>query len=127
MKDVFVYDSSEPSNCEAFKRLPAFFQDYITDLHMQLRNEAYRILPKEFKPIFTSGFRSIAVNKAVGGVSDSLHVHGLAVDFVLENRWKQLIPANSYKELVKSFSHVRDEFTLIIENSHFHLQFKRSI
>ena len=31
--------------------------------------------------LISSGYRSPKLNKAIGGVSDSLHVHGLAVDF----------------------------------------------
>lgn len=31
--------------------------------------------------LISSGYRSPKLNKAIGGVSDSLHIHGLAVDF----------------------------------------------
>lgn len=124
--DIFIYDDSEPSNCEAFKRLPSFFQDYITAKHADLRNFAIHILDKYgYKPIFTSGFRSVAVNKKVGGVSDSLHIHGLAVDIILIDKFNNLIFCENYPEIVKKIGSF-DEFQFIPEKTHIHLQFIRS-
>lgn len=125
-RDVFIYDDSEPSNCEAFKRLPPFFQDYITSKHADLRNFAIHVLDKYgYKPIFTSGFRSVAVNKKVGGVSDSLHIHGLAVDLILIDIYNNLCDTKLYPDIVKRLG-LFDDFQFIPEKTHIHLQFRRN-
>lgn len=125
-QDIFVYDDSEPSNCEAFKRLPVFFQEYITAKHADLRNFAFHILEKiGYKPIFTSGFRSVLVNKNVGGVSDSLHIHGLAVDLILIDIYNNLVDTRLYSDIVKRLG-PSDEFQFIPEKTHIHLQFTRN-
>lgn len=125
-QDIFVYDDSEPSNCEAFKRLPPFYQDYITAKHADLRNFAFHILEKYgYKPIFTSGFRSVYVNKKVGGVSDSLHIHGLAVDLILIDIYNSLVDIKLYPQIIKKIGSF-DEFQLFAEKNHIHLQFSRN-
>lgn len=126
LKDIYVYDDSEPSNCEAFKRLPSLFQQYITDKHCELRNYVYSITKNtKYKPLFTSGFRSPAVNKKVGGVSDSLHLYGLAIDFVLmSNLGNTLISATLYKDLFKN-TEIDNKYQIIFEKTHVHLQFNR--
>lgn len=126
LKDIYVYDNSEPSNCEAFKRLPSFYQQYITDKHCELRNYVISILKNtKYNPLFTSGFRSLAVNKKVGGVSDSLHLYGLAIDFVLmSNLGNSLISATLYKDLLKNIE-IDNKYQIIFEKTHVHLQFSR--
>lgn len=126
LKDIYVFDCSEPSNCEAFKRLPAFFQQYITDKHCELRNYVYSITKNtKYKPLFTSGFRSYSVNKKIGGVSDSLHLFGLAIDFVLiSNFGNSLISATLYKDLLQNIN-IDSKYQIIFENTHVHLQFNR--
>lgn len=130
LKDVYVFDNSEPSNCEAFKNLPAFFQAFITDKHNDLRNVAINILEDtKFKPLFTSGFRSFSVNKKVGGTVQSLHLHGLAVDFVVMTKFGEtIIDTKNVEKLVNDkFKLLKNKYayTLITEKSHFHLQFNR--
>lgn len=113
---MFVYDDTEQDNITAFRRLPVFFQEYITGKHAVLRNKivsACRQQNKQFK--FTSGFRSPAVNAKVGGVVDSLHLHGLAVDFV--SAGFDCDVAN------KLF----DDIVFINEKNHIHCQFKRGV
>lgn len=126
LKDIYVYDDSEPSNCEAFKRLPSFYQQYITDKHCELRNYVFSVFKNtKYKPLFTSGFRSSAVNKKVGGVSDSLHLYGLAIDFVLmSNLGNTLISATLYKDLLKNIE-IDNKYQIIFEKTHVHLQFNR--
>ena len=52
------------------------------------------------KPItITSGFRSLAVNRAVGSHDGSAHVHGLAVDFVCPGYGK---PTNLCEAVIQS-------------------------
>lgn len=135
--DVYVYDHSEPSNCEAWKRLPLDFQEYITSKHNYLRNIVFECLENsKYNPIFTSGFRSHAVNKSVGGVSDSLHLYGLAVDFILVDKmWGNDISPVMYPEIARvCFSDLiritnlmpnQIPVTLIVEKTHFHLQLER--
>lgn len=83
------------------------------------------------KPIFTSGFRSFAVNKKVGGVSDSLHLYGLAVDFIILNSKNVIISTDEYKNYAQEFkkydtkNFIFNDYTLIVEKSHFHFSFKR--
>ena len=82
---------------------------------------------------FTSGFRSISINRQYGGVQDSLHLHGLAIDFVLVDKYKNIVPCKSYKRIFREFlkdfyeKELSDKYTLIPENTHFHLQFKRGV
>lgn len=132
-QDIFVYDSDEPSNCETFKRLPAFYQDYICDKHNTLRNVVYMLCRSvNVKPVFTSGFRSFAVNKKVGGVSDSLHLYGLAVDFIILSAKNVIISTDEYKNYAQEFkkydtkNFIFNDYTLIVEKSHFHFSFKRN-
>lgn len=121
LNSIFVFDSSEPSNCQAFHRLPSMFQDFITEKHCSLVNYAKSTLePLSLRPIITSGFRSATVNKANKGVVDSLHLHGLAIDFVPINKYNTICLDKSLIEYFKN-----DLFTILFENSHFHLQFNR--
>lgn len=48
-----------------------------------IRNCASRVLGKSTSLIITSGYRSDALNKSVGGVSGSAHGLGLAADFTI--------------------------------------------
>lgn len=129
MIDIFVFDKSEPSNCEAWKKLPSFFQEYITAKHENLRNYVFQLTKNTpYKPLFTSGFRSVRVNKMCGGVQDSLHIFGLAVDFVLVDKFNRIVSASKYKDIFLNFFNVLDnhsDFTLIVERTHFHLQYNR--
>lgn len=132
LKDIFVFDNSEPSNCESFKNLPSFFQDYITQKHSVLVKVATKLCENQsFKPLITSGYRSPSVNKKVGGVSNSLHLHGLAIDFICVTRLGDvpLKCSNVKEKLISAFNKdfENDLFTLIYEKNHFHLQFKRTI
>lgn len=56
---------------------------------LKIVNEIFAALPlAHFR--FTSGYRSPAHNKAVGGVSNSYHLTALAADFVpVVGSWKQ--------------------------------------
>lgn len=127
MQDIFVYDNQEPSNCEAWKNLPSFFQDYITAKHENLRNYVYNLFRQvNLVPFFTSGFRSVAVNKKVGGVSDSMHLYGLAVDFTLQDKFRRFVDKSKYKEILDSLNHLlSDDYTIIVEKTHYHCQFNR--
>lgn len=115
---MFVYDDSEPSNISAFKRLPVFFQDYITGRHCVLRNAIVSACRKQNLSFrFTSGFRSPEVNAKVGGVSDSLHLHGLAIDFVAKGFDCDLANAQFDSSNIHFFD----------EKSHIHCQYERGI
>lgn len=121
----FLYDSSEPSNCEAWKRLPLFFQDYITRLQCSMQLQIKKALENEFRLIkFTSAFRSPFINKKCGGVSDSLHLHGLAVDFVFLKPLGKVKFMEKLKEIPRSLT---ESFQIFYENNHYHCQFWRDL
>lgn len=131
--DIFIFDDSEPSNCEAWKRLPCFFQDFIATKHVLLRDAVFALCkPLKIKPIFTSGFRSQAVNKACGGVADSLHLCGLAVDFIIATEFNTLISKDLYIKYLNAFKDYPDnmrilqDFVLLAEKTHFHFSFRRN-
>ena len=127
LHDIFIYDTDEPSNCEVWKRLPIFLQDFITTKHIILRNVVFDFLkPSGLKPVFTSGFRSPVVNKNVGGVSDSLHLHGLALDFIPLSQCNVIKLDKNLEEQFKKLP-IKDNYTLIFENTHYHIQFKRGV
>ena len=126
---MYVYDNSEPSNCEAWKRLPSFYQEFITNMHNDLVNCAVDIFKDKYCVEVTSGFRSPAVNKRVGGVADSLHLHGLAIDFILlkKDRWLSKVDLTMTidREFLSKLNYDKNRYTLIFETNHFHLQFNR--
>lgn len=137
-ESILVYDRSEPSNAEAFKRLPAFYQCFITDKINFLKAIVYEAFSGncKYRPIFTSGFRSYSVNKACGGVSDSLHLFGLAVDFVLVGKdWGEDIKPSLYYDICKdifqpvirvhNMQHEDNRVQQIIEKTHIHFQYDR--
>lgn len=119
--DVFMYDDDEPSNCEAWKRLPSFYQSYLVEKHTELREYVSKKLTN-YKFLVTSGFRSFSVNKNAGGVSDSLHLHGLAIDIIVLDKYNNILSDQyeSIKNLLNS-----DKYTCINEKTHLHLQFNR--
>ena len=70
-------------------------------------------------PIYTSGFRDAAKNAAVGGVLDSLHMAGRAVDLVVDGI------TSPQEELVAVFARQQGLWSLwhgTGENHHLHLQ-----
>lgn len=85
MKKIKYFTLAELLNSSTAKRLgidntPTF--DVVDNLN-RLASYLDGIRTKYGKPItVTSGFRSIALNKAVGGVANSQHTNGLAADLV---------------------------------------------
>lgn len=85
MKKIKYFTLAELLNSSTAKRLnidntPTF--DVVDNLN-RLASYLDDIRTKYGKPItVTSGFRSIALNKAVGGVANSQHTKGLAADLV---------------------------------------------
>lgn len=119
----FLYDFSEPSNCEAWKRLPCFFRDYIFGLQCSMQLQIKKALENESRLIkFTSAFRSPFVNKKCGGVSDSLHLHGLAVDFVFLKPLGKVIFIEKLSIIPKCLT---ESFQIFFEKNHYHCQYIR--
>lgn len=119
----FLLDSSEPSNSEAFKRLPDFFQDYIANLQTSMQLQIKKAFEDDIRNVvFTSAFRSPYINKQCGGVSDSLHLHGLAVDFVFEKKFGKIRYIEKLKHIPLS---ILDSFEIFFEKTHYHCQFRR--
>ena len=69
--------------------------------------------------LVTSGFRSKKVNKRVGGVSNSDHLEGLAVDIIVKNN-------KSIKDTAKQIIETQLEFDqIIIYRNFIHLGFNK--
>lgn len=69
--------------------------------------------------LVTSGFRSKEVNKGVGGVSNSDHIEGLAVDIIVKNN-------KSIKDTAKQIIETQLEFDqIIIYRNFIHLGFNK--
>lgn len=75
-------------NAEAFKRLPLVFRYFIESQHKilisKVRNRVRNLYGEEgLKDLVkSSGFRSYSTNVRHNGISDSLHLVGLAADFL---------------------------------------------
>tara|TARA_R110002073_G_C9446833_1_gene577752 strand:- start:339 stop:692 length:354 start_codon:yes stop_codon:yes gene_type:complete len=81
---------------------------------LQMLDEARRIASVAFK--ITSGYRTKSHNKSVGGVSDSSHIKGLAVDIrCSDSRNRSIIVTSLIKAgftrigIAKSFIHVDND------------------
>ena len=125
---INVYDEREPQNVEAFRRLPVFYQVYITQRIYELKNHIFSILENTcYYPIFTSGFRSPEVNKKAGGVNDSLHLHGLAVDFIVKKADKKSLTLEEEQNIssLLKLNVDNNKYYLLKEKSHYHFQYKR--
>ena len=71
--------------------------------------------------LVTSGFRSKKVNKGVGGVSNSDHIEGLAVDIIVKNN-------KSIKDTAKQIIETQLEFDqIIIYRKFIHLGFNKKM
>ena len=69
--------------------------------------------------LVTSGFRNKEVNKAVGGVRNSDHLEGLAVDIIIKNN-------KSIKDTAKQIIETQLEFDqIIIYRNFIHLGFNK--
>ena len=69
--------------------------------------------------LVTSGFRNKEVNKAVGGVRNSDHLEGLAVDIIIKNN-------KSVKDTAKQIIETQLEFDqIIIYRNFIHLGFNK--
>lgn len=79
MKLEDVYDP-QGGHEKCFARLSPVIQMAITQFQIAIQSEVDKKNPGKFRP--TSGFRSPQQNAAVGGVVDSLHIWGMARDFV---------------------------------------------
>lgn len=71
--------------------------------------------------LVTSGFRNKEVNKAVGGVRNSDHLEGLAVDIIIKNN-------KSIKDTAKQIIETQLEFDqIIIYRKFIHLGFNKKM
>lgn len=76
------------------------------DVRLELNNSAI---------IITSGFRNFALNKAVGGSSNSDHMRGLACDFISKSG---LTPSQCFEKIKKSYLNFDQ---MILYNSFIHI------
>ena len=81
-------------NSEAFARMPKMLQYFIDSTQKLIFDKVSRKVKELYGEsglsdlCKTSGFRSIKTNIAVGGVSDSLHLFGCAIDFAKKGIFK---------------------------------------
>ena len=81
-------DGNNPSRV-AIENLRHICENWLEELRYSY-NTLYEKAPEELPLVITSGYRSEAVNKAVGGAATSNHLEGCAVDIRVDN-FEQLI------------------------------------
>ena len=79
---------------------------FMEDVRLELNNSPI---------IITSGFRNFALNKAVGGSSNSDHMRGLACDFISKSN---LTPLQCFEKIKKSYLNFDQ---MILYNSFIHI------
>jgi len=80
MKADDIYDPEVARHQEVFTRFGPTLALVISGYQEIIQVEVDRKNPGKFRP--TSGFRAASHNSLVGGVPDSLHIWGMARDFV---------------------------------------------
>lgn len=90
MRNDEIFDSNGIDgsyNKKAWDKLPKILKYFISSTQKMLMDKIERnVIEKYGKSgieslVKTSGFRSIYTNNRVGGVPDSLHLYGCAIDF----------------------------------------------
>lgn len=90
MRKEDIYDSEGINgkwNKEAFEKLPTMLRYFIESTQKLITEKVYRKVKEIYGEVGindlckTSGFRSHKTNTACGGVIDSLHLYGCAIDF----------------------------------------------
>lgn len=90
MKNDEIFDSvgrDGIDNKKAWDKLPTVLKYFIASHQRMIWDKVYRKVLELYGEngckdlVKTSGFRSHATNSRVGGVNDSLHLFGLAIDF----------------------------------------------
>lgn len=84
-----IYDDFDNymDNETAFNKLPVSLRYFIHSTQCQIVDKVKRKVIEKYGEdglkslVKTSGFRSVKTNSHVGGVADSLHIYGCAVDF----------------------------------------------
>lgn len=92
-----IYDSEGldgVENKKAFEKLPVQLKYFITSTQNQIVTKVKNRVKEQYGEIGlqdlvkTSGFRAISTNTRCGGVADSLHLYGCAVDFAKKGIFK---------------------------------------
>lgn len=115
-----VYDSDNQLNVDGWKRLPTVLRYFVTSQQKSLVDRVKREVVKKYGQnglqdlVKTSGWRSVSANSGCGGVADSLHLFGCAVDF----RKQGIFSNNSIP--------VCCDLQCIDSGKCWHVQFKRS-
>lgn len=122
MRNDEIFDSfgrDGIDNKEAWNRLPNILRYFISSQQSSLYQRVKRKVVEKYGEnglkslVKTSGYRSHAVNSRVGGVTDSLHLYGCAIDFGMVGIFKDNpIPVCCELECIKS-------------KNCWHVQFKR--
>ena len=91
------------------------FGDCLRLMQLSLFMEDVRLELNNSPIIITSGFRNFALNKAVGGSSNSDHMRGLACDFISKSN---LTPPQCFEKIKKSYLNFDQ---MILYNSFIHI------
>lgn len=87
MKNDDYFDSSNQLNVDGWDKLPAVLKYFFGSQQNSIMDRVKREVRKRYGEdkledlVKTSGWRSVSGNSSVGGVADSLHLFGCAVDF----------------------------------------------
>lgn len=90
MKNNEVFDSvgiDGISNQKSWNKLPKILKYFISSTQKMILDKVERNIKEKYGEdrlkdvVKTSGFRSFDTNSRVGGVADSLHLFGCAIDF----------------------------------------------
>ncbi len=90
MLNTDIYDKNGIDgidNEKAFNKLPVSLKFFISSTQKMIYDKVSKNVELKYGKsglkdlLKTSGFRSISVNSRVGGVVDSLHLYGCAIDF----------------------------------------------
>lgn len=97
MKLYDVFDDAGTDgkdNKDAFDKLPVVLKYFIDSSQRQIVDKVKKKVVEQYGEnglndlVKTSGFRSIKTNNRIGGVADSLHLFGCAVDFAKKGIFK---------------------------------------
>lgn len=83
----YAQSSMDSENEKVFNRFPASLKYFIESQHKLIYEKVKTMVIKEFGQdglkslVKSSGFRAPRLNNYVGGVFDSLHIWGCAIDF----------------------------------------------
>lgn len=89
-----TFDSNNYLNSRVWDKLPTQFKYFVDSTQKQIVDRVKRKVVEKYGQdglqdlVKTSGWRSVSANRDCGGVADSLHLYGCAVDFAKKGIFK---------------------------------------